>query len=114
MIGNEGVVDLDGLGCPQKGPKMGVLRGENGDFGERFWQEKWLLDGKKRSKDAEFGHASCGVCYRSHAGNVLFPRWERNQSAILATAKCHTSDRKVRNWRMQTHFGVLSELFWLK
>ena len=63
---------------------------------------------------AEFGHASYGACYHSHGGNVLFPPWERMQSAILATAKCHTSDREVRNQRLQTRFCGLFCLFWLK
>ena len=27
VTGNEGVVDFGGLGRPQKGPKMGILRG---------------------------------------------------------------------------------------
>ena len=40
VVGNEGVVDFGGLGLSRKGPKMGVLRGWNGDFGERFWREK--------------------------------------------------------------------------
>ena len=64
MAVNESVVSFCGLGCPRKGLKMGVLRGENGDFGERFWREKWLPDGKKRSKVGDFGHASCGVWSR--------------------------------------------------
>ena len=95
MAGNEIVVGFDRLGNPRKELKMGVLRGWNGNFGECFWREKRQPDGKMRSKVGEFGHASCGACYRSHAGNVLFPPWERMQSAILTTTKCHTSNRKV-------------------
>ena len=40
VTGNEDVVGFGGLGFSRKGLKMGVLRGWNGDFGERFWREK--------------------------------------------------------------------------
>ena len=86
-----------GLGNLRKWLKKGILRGWNGDFGELFWRGKWQPDEKMRSKVGEFGHASSGACYRSHAGSVSFPPWERLQSAILATTKCHTSNRKVHN-----------------
>ena len=47
----------------------------------------------------------------SHAGNVLFPRGERMQSAILAIAKCHTGDCNVRNHWLQSRFWVLPACF---
>lgn len=61
VTGNERIGYLYMLKKPQKRPKMGILRVENGDSGNHFLVEKSQPDAIMRSKVGDFGVASMAL-----------------------------------------------------